>query len=119
MTKAADYFLHVLEYKVAICRNCCYAIWFDRIPNHLKEIHSGLTTKERLSIVEDLGNWLALAVFGEDVALPQVIERPIEGLRIFSNGKQCRLDPDKCVFSCRSMKSLEKPGSATTNPGVA
>ena len=108
MAKATDYFLHIPEYKVAICRSCCYAVWFDRIPNHLKEIHSGLTTKERLSIVEDLGNWLPLALFGEDIALPQVIEKPIEGLRIFSDGKQCRLDPDKCDFSCRSMKFLKK-----------
>jgi hypothetical protein len=54
-----------------------------------------LTTKERLSIVEDLGNWLPLALFGEDLALSQVIEKLIEGLRIFSDGKQCRLDPDK------------------------
>lgn len=67
-----------------------------------------MTTKERLSIVEDLGNWLPLALFGEDIALPQVIEKPIEGLRIFLDGKQCRLNPDKWVFSCRSMKFLKK-----------
>jgi hypothetical protein len=62
MAKATDYFLHIPEYKVAICRNCCYAVWFDRTPNHLKEIHSGLTTKERLSIFEDLGNWLRVYI---------------------------------------------------------
>lgn len=43
--------------------------------------------------------------FSEDVALPRAIERPIEGLRTLLDGKQCRLSPDKCVFSCRSINS--------------
>jgi hypothetical protein len=70
MLKAADYFLHLLEYKVAVCRSCCYAVWSDRVRTHLTESHSALTSKERASILEDPKSWLPLARFGEDITLP-------------------------------------------------
>ncbi|KAI7722752.1 hypothetical protein KC353_g226 [Hortaea werneckii] len=108
MIKAEDYFLHLPEYHVAVCRSCCYAVWSDRIRNHLKENHSGLSSRERGSIIEDLGGWLPLARFGDAIPLPQVVERPVEGLRLFLDGLQCRLQPGTCVFSCRSLKTLKK-----------
>lgn len=66
-------------------------LWSDRIRTHLKESHGGLTSKERASIIEDLGNWLPLARFGEEITFPRVVEKPIEGLRLYSDGVQCRL----------------------------
>jgi hypothetical protein len=84
------------------------AMQSGRIRTHLKESYSALTSKEGASILKDLEGWLPLAHFGEDIALPQVVENSIRGLRLFSDGMQCRLELDTCVFSCRSIQILKK-----------
>ena len=39
----------------------------------------------------------------------------VQGLRLFQDGKQCRLEPEKCSFVCRLMDNLKKHWRAAHN----
>lgn len=59
-------------------------------------------------MIENLENWQPLARFDEGTTLPQVVEKPIEGLRLFGDGMQCRLGPNMYVSAHQSMITLKK-----------
>lgn len=108
MTTAAEVFLYVSDHKIAVCKSCCYAVWPDRVRAHLRDIHKGLTANGRARIVQEVHGWPGLVRFGGRIELPQVLNEPIAGLSIFTDGKRCQLDPGDCMFICRNIKVMKK-----------
>jgi hypothetical protein len=86
-TRAHDYFIHLPEYRVAICRACHFAVFPDQARTHLSKKHAGLTAKERRQILDDLLSWPHLSLSGDDsFKPPNAVDEPIVGLQMFSDG---------------------------------
>jgi hypothetical protein len=86
-TRAHDYFIHLPEYRVAICRACHFAVFPDQARTHLSKKHAGLTAKERRQILDDLLSWPHLSLSGDDsFKPPSAVDEPIVGLQMFSDG---------------------------------
>ena len=107
MTTAVECFLHLPEYQVAVCRTCHYSVHPDNAPTHLREKHRGLTKEERARVLDELNSWPEVCLSNEWIEIPQAVEKPLQGLYLFRDGKQCRVDPEKCAFICRSIRGLK------------
>lgn len=105
---AADYFTVNAKYGFAVCKTCHYYVWPDNLRTHLRQKHGRIPRAGRASISDELQAWPGLSNSQEDFAVPQSVELPIEGLHLFQDGKQCRLEPEKCDFVCRSIDSLRR-----------
>jgi hypothetical protein len=108
MTSAFDYFTCLPKYRVVLCKICHYCVWPDNARTHLREKHSRLPKAERALICDELQIWQEVSHSHEHFEVPQAVDRPIQGLRLFRDGKQCRLEPERCTFVCRSMSSLKR-----------
>jgi len=115
MTSALDYFTCLPKYRVVLCKICHYCVWPDNARTHLREKHSRLPKAERALICDQVQAWQAVSHSHEHFEVPQAVNEPVHGLRLFRDGKQCRLAPEKCTFVCRSMDSLKKHWRAAHN----
>jgi hypothetical protein len=87
MTTAAEYFLYLPEFRIAVCRTCRYSVYPDSAPTHLRDKYRGLTKQERVRIVEELNGWPEVCRSYDLIEIPQVVEKPLQGLRLFQDGK--------------------------------
>lgn len=108
MSSASDYFTSLPEYRVILCKTCHYCVWPDNARTHLREKHSRLPKAERALICDELQAWKEISRSHERFEVPLTVEKPVVGLRLFQDGKQCRLEPERCTFVCRAMDSLKK-----------
>jgi hypothetical protein len=108
MTSASDYFTCLPKYRVVLCKVCHYCVWPDNARTHLREKHSRLPKAERALICDELQTWQEVSHSHEHFEVPQAVDHPVQGLRLFQDGKQCRLEPERCMFVCRSMNSLKR-----------
>lgn len=105
---AADYFTVNAKHGVVICKTCHYCVWPDNVRTHLRQEQSKIPKGVRAFISDELQAWPGLSCSQEDSGVPQSVELPIDGLHLFQDGKQCRLEPQKCAFVCRSTDSLRR-----------
>jgi hypothetical protein len=103
-----DYFTCLPKYRVVLCKICHYCVWPDNARTHLRGKHSMLSKAERALIREELQAWQGVSHSHEQLEIPQAVDQPVQGLRLFQDGKQCRLEPEECTFVCRPMDSLKK-----------
>ena len=85
-----------------------YCVWPDNARTHLREKHSRLPKAERALICDEVQAWQEVAHSHKHFEVPQNVDEPAHGLRLFQDGKQCRLAPEKCTFVCRAMDNLKK-----------
>lgn len=108
MDSAADCFTILPEYQIVLCKIYHYCVWPDNIRTHLRTKHKRLPRIERAQIDEDVRTWSGILRSPNQFSIPQSVKKPVQGLRLFQDGKQCLLEPDKCAFVCRSIGSLSK-----------
>jgi hypothetical protein len=85
-----------------------YCLHPSNVRTYLREKHSRLPRPERAPILEGLQVWPAIARSLEDITILESIDEPIQSLHLLQDRKQCRLEPDRSTFVCRSMGSLSK-----------
>jgi hypothetical protein len=105
---AMDYlFRHLPKYGAMICRTCRIVVFPDQAETHLRNRHLELSRRDRQQILRDFAALPALYRSDDDAFHPlRAIEEPIEGLELFSDGLQCRIDPAVCFYVCRTEKSM-------------
>jgi hypothetical protein len=108
MAKAGNHFTYLPKYRVALCRTCHYCVWPDNGRTHLREKHGRPPSAERALVSDELCAYPGVLHFDEDFELSQTVDRPIPGLRLFKDGRQCRLGPEKCTFICGPVGGLKK-----------
>ena len=108
MISALDYFTCLPKYRVVLCKICHYCVWPDNACTHLREKHSRRPKAERALVCDELQAWQAVSHSHEHFRIPQVVDQPVQGLRLFQDEKQCELNSEQCTFVCRSMHSLKK-----------
>jgi hypothetical protein len=101
------YFEHVLEYSVAACTECRYAVWPDQIEGHLQRQHK-ISYKEAEAVGQEVRSWAGLIQYPSELEIPGSIQRPVPQLPLYADGMLCQLDPGYCQQVFRSSKSLKK-----------
>jgi hypothetical protein len=93
MTSALDDFTCLPKYRVVLCKICHYCVWPGNARTHFREKHSRLSKAERALICDELQAWQENSHSNEQFEVLQAVGQPIHGLRLFREGKQCRLEP--------------------------
>jgi hypothetical protein len=86
---AAEYFGHLPDHHLTICRTCRYVVFPDQAVTHLREKHAYIRPSERSVIVAELRAWPALYASTEDFILPTTINSPLLGLPVYRDGLLC------------------------------
>lgn len=84
---ATEYFFHLPEQGLAVCRKCHYAVWPVQALRHLRDKHRKLSAQQRRVIAQDLRTWLDLHLSKDDFVLPPSVEYPLLGVKLLQNGK--------------------------------
>lgn len=102
---ADDYFRYNPQYHVAICRKCGYAVKPGDIVGHLSKrkgdhcIPESVAQRVKEIVVDEWDE-----VHEQPSIFPTHVERPVEGLTIYTDGIQCSF----CAYVCRSTESIRK-----------
>ena len=94
--------------RVVLRKTCHYCVLLDNARTHLKEKYSRLPKAERALICDELQALQGVSHSYEQFDVPQAVDQPVQGSRLFQDGKQCRLELKECTFVCRSTDSLKK-----------
>ena len=103
-----EHFDYLVEYQLAVCRECQYTVWPDKIEGHLYGKHHKIPRKRAREIADQVCSWPGLIPFASELRVPVRIDRPIPQLPLYKDGLMCRLDPEKCWYICRDRKTLKK-----------
>ncbi len=102
-----EYFEHLMEYQLAVCRECRHAVWPDEIEGHLQGKHHKLKRKKAQEIADEVRSWPGLIPFASELEVPARIDRPIQQLPLYEDGWLCQLDEVRCQYVCRDKRTLE------------
>lgn len=84
------FFEHLSKYQVAICKECRYAIWPNRVQGHLQKQHK-IKQQEAKEVGESIYNWSTLAQYPGGLTVPSSIEHALQQLPPYDDGKLCQL----------------------------
>ncbi|PVH92180.1 hypothetical protein DM02DRAFT_481822, partial [Periconia macrospinosa] len=74
-----QYFDHLVEYQVAVCKQCRYAVWPNQIEGHLRDQH-GIKRKEARLVQEGIRGWVGLMQHPSELRLLGRIAKPVAQL---------------------------------------
>jgi uncharacterized C2H2 Zn-finger protein len=103
---ACSYFEHVMEYRVAVCRECRYGVLPNHIERHLQHVHK-VEHKEAERVAKAAREWV-LVEYASEVQVPSQIVKSIAQLPVFADGLLCRLGPGRCSKVFRSAEVMRK-----------
>ncbi|KAF2742081.1 hypothetical protein M011DRAFT_472485 [Sporormia fimetaria CBS 119925] len=74
---ADDYFDHLVEYGLAICKECRYGILPSQVKSHLQRAHR-ISRKQADSAAEEVSNWVGLVEYASELLVPEQVAQPIK-----------------------------------------
>jgi hypothetical protein len=104
---ACQFFEHLAEYRVAVCRECRYAVWPDQIAGHLQKQHKK-PRREAEAVGESIRSWPGLIQYPSELDAPSSVVQPVPQLPVYADGLLCQLDPGRCQLVFRSNKALKE-----------
>jgi superfamily II DNA helicase RecQ len=112
------YFEHLVEYQVAVCRECRHGVLPSHIERHLQRMHR-VEHKEAERVAEAARGWAGLAEYASEVQVPSEVVEPIAPLPVFADGKLCQVEPGRCSKVFRSTEAMRKHWREAHNWSVA
>ncbi|KAF1935508.1 hypothetical protein EJ02DRAFT_361341, partial [Clathrospora elynae] len=89
------YFEHLVEYQIAVCKRCRYAVWPDQVEHHLEKQHKQ-SRKEARAVSEGICRWAGLLQYPTESELPAWVAASISHLPLYADGSLCQLDLAHC-----------------------
>jgi Orsellinic acid/F9775 biosynthesis cluster protein D len=103
-----EFFEHLAEYQLAICKECRHAVWPDQIEGHLQGKNHKVERKKAISIADRVREWPGLIMHPSEMQVPGHVDRPISQLPLYQDGLLCQLDPARCHYICQGLKSIKE-----------
>lgn len=103
-----EYFNHLVEYQLAICRECRHAVWPEQVEGHLQGKNHRLSYEDARPIGEYVRNWPSLIRYPGELTVPSYVNQPIHQLPLHQDGWKCQLDPGRCFYVCRGLKCIKE-----------
>lgn len=104
---AEQLFVWLPTYQVIVCRKCQHAIRPSRIVRHLRRSNHQIRPSHARHIQETVLTWDRCAEDPQQLVLPISVQRPIEGLAVYTDGLLCTVTTD-CGYGCRSKERFRK-----------
>lgn len=108
MVTAPEYFNHLIEWQVVICKQCQHAVWPEEVRGHLQGKQHRISRKEADAVADEIEQWPGIIHYRGEFNVPSRIDEPIPELPLYTDGFQCRLDTARCSYICRDEKTLKK-----------
>ena len=92
-----DLFIYSRRYRVAICRECKYAVLSDHLEAHLtgpKHRNQNISKAERRAIQQEISAWLGIRHIEADLerfCLTETTAEPMAHLIKYTDGKRCEM----------------------------
>jgi len=91
-----EYFIHLRDYNVIVCRKCRYAVLPSRLDTHLASPKHRVEARRRAEIGQEVGTWTGLLRNEADLErfhVPRDSPPAFEALETHQNGRRCRTCP--------------------------
>jgi hypothetical protein len=99
-----EYFEHVAEYQIAVCKKCRHAVIPSHIRSHLRRVHKA-KLRQAEEIAEKVGDWPGVVKYASEIAVPEHAIPAIHELPVYTDGLLCQLDPN-CRQILRSTTAI-------------
>ncbi|KAF2482205.1 hypothetical protein BDY17DRAFT_155157 [Neohortaea acidophila] len=90
------YFYHILEWQIIVCKECQHAVWPQEVPRHLQGKQHQVLLQAARAIAIEVQEWPGVIHNKTDLAIPLYIHGPIAELPLYTDGLQCRVEPERC-----------------------
>ena len=77
------YFERLVEFPLAICKECRYAVWPDQVEGHLQGGNHKLSRKEAVLVGDGIRSWPGLIQYPSELELPGRVNQPIDQLPLY------------------------------------
>ena len=106
MERGDDFFEHLPEWQVVVCKKCRCAVWPSEVAGHLTNKQHGRPRKIANAIMEEVEGWQGVIMYPSGFDVPPFVAEPVKELPLFDDGWQCRLE--NCRYITRETKGLKK-----------
>lgn len=104
---AGRYFKHLVEYALAVCKECRHGVLPSQIKNHVQHAHP-TKRKQAKAIADKVGTWAGLIEYASELEVPSQVIEPVQQLPVYKDGLMCQLAPDRCRQIFRSKNVMKK-----------
>jgi RecQ family ATP-dependent DNA helicase len=101
------HFEHLVEYALAVCRECQHGVLPSHIKSHVQRAHPA-KRKQAKAIAEEVGNWAGLIQYAGELEVPSQVIEPIHQLPVYKDGLMCQVDPNHCCRIFRKPEGIRK-----------
>ena len=108
MATAIEHFHHLSEWQVIVCKECRHAVWPDQAKGHLQGKQHRVPAKQASAIAEEIQRWPGVVRYSSEFEAPARVHQPIPELPLHTDGTMCQLDPARCSYVCRDIKTMKK-----------
>jgi hypothetical protein len=102
-----QYFEHLAEYSIAICKRCRHGVLPSHVKSHLQRAHK-VKHKQAEEIADGVYTWFGLIEYASELQEPSQVVPPISQLPVYSDGLVCQLDTAHCSKVLRSVEAMKK-----------
>ncbi|CAN9283890.1 unnamed protein product [Alternaria alternata] len=102
-----QHFKHLVEYALAVCRECRHGVLPSHIKSHVQRAHPA-KRKQAKAIAEEVGNWAGLIQYASELEVPSQVIEPIHQLPVYEDGVMCQVDPNHCRRIFRKPEGIRK-----------
>jgi hypothetical protein len=92
---AGEYFEHLVEYALAVCKECRHGVLPSQVKSHLQRAHR-VKSKQAELVADEVSSWIGLIEYASELEVPSQIVEPTHQLPIYADGLICRIDLDCC-----------------------
>lgn len=89
-----EYFEHVAEYQIVVCKKCRHAVLPSHIRSHLQRVHK-VKLQQAEGIAKRVCAWPRVVEYASEIAVPERAILAIHELPVYTDGLLCQLDPNR------------------------
>ena len=104
---ASNYFQHINEWQVVVCKTCQYAVWPTQVEGHLRNKQHRMSRKQATTISEEVQQWPGIVPFPGEFEVPGFVDAAVDGITVWDDGWKCEWDGGKCIYVCRRIDSMK------------
>jgi hypothetical protein len=87
-----QYFEHLPEYSVAICKACRHGVLPSYVESYLHRTYK-IKQSQACDVAERVGDWPSLIEYASELKVPSCIIPPIPQVLIYTDGWLCQVTP--------------------------
>jgi hypothetical protein len=85
---AGEHFKHVVEYALAVCKECRHSVLPSQVKSHVQRAHPA-KRRQAKAIAEEVSGWAGLIQYASELEVPSQVIKPIRQLPVYKDGLMC------------------------------